>query len=155
MSIPIKIVGVTGHRKLEHPEEKVKQVVEEYLTNTNPNVVVVGMALGFDMLVAEICAEKHIPFIAAIPCQGQTKFWNQTQKDRYVFLMKKAWKYKIVSPGGYQVWKMFERNKWIVEKSNMMVCYWNGKEKGGTSGCVAIAAKKDLSITNLFHQCAM
>jgi predicted Rossmann fold nucleotide-binding protein DprA/Smf involved in DNA uptake len=144
------IIGITGHRKISHDVDAVKNVVRKKLAQYNAGAVVIGMALGFDMLVAEVCVEENIPFIAAIPCIGQTKLWPQEEKDRYGILIDKAWKTKIVSSGPYAIWKLFERNKWIVSRSQLILSYWDGQEKGGTYSAIRYAKEKNVPIENLF-----
>lgn len=144
------IIGITGHRKLSHNVDDVKKLIRKKLAQYNAGAVVIGMALGFDMLVAEVCVEENIPFIAAVPCIGQTRLWPQEEKDRYNILIDKAWKTKIVSSGPYAIWKLFERNKWIVSRSQLMLCYWDGEEKGGTYSAIQYAKEKKLPVENLF-----
>lgn len=147
------IIGVTGHRKLEHDIDVIKTIIKEKLYQYDAGCVVTGMALGFDMLVAEVCIEEKIPFVAAIPCKGQTNAWPSTEKKRYVDLLKRAWKYKIVSPGPFATWKLFERNKWIVNRSTMLLSYWNGKPKGGTANTIMVANNLNRPHENLFLLC--
>lgn len=153
MAKPVNIVGVTGHRKLEHSSDLVKKVVREKLHQYEAGAVVTGMALGWDMLVAEVCVEEGIPFVAAVPCKGQTKMWPPHEKQRYRDLIDKAWKVKIVSPGPFAMWKLFERNRWIVDRSTIMLSYWNEEPKGGTYSCVQYALKQKRPHENLFTLC--
>lgn len=151
-TIATTIIGVTGHRKLSHEPEQIKNVLKKKLAQYNAGAVVIGMALGFDMLVAEACIEEGIPFVAAIPCVGQTKMWPKEEKQRYQNLIDKAWKTKIVSSGNYEVWKLFERNKWIVSRSKIMLSYWDGECTGGTYQAVEYAKQKNVPVENLFIQ---
>lgn len=149
----LKIVGVTGHRRLKHNPDSIKKTLKEKLRKYETEVVVTGMALGFDMLVAETCIEEQIPFVAAIPCHGQTKAWPISEKDRYMSLMQKAWKSTVVSKGPFAIWKLFERNKWIVNRSNIILSYWDGGKKGGTAATVRMARKFKKTHENLFFLC--
>jgi len=153
MTKQVIIIGVTGHRKLDHDKDVVKEVIREKLHQYEADAVVTGMALGFDMLVAEVCLEETIPFVAAIPCKDQTKLWPPHEKIRWTELMKKAWKYKIVSPGPFETWKLFERNRWIVDRSNIMLSYWNGVPKGGTAATVKETKKSKRPHENLYPLC--
>lgn len=148
-----KIVGVTGHRRLKHNPESIKNILKQKLKKYDAGAVVTGMALGFDMLVAEVCIEEQIPFVAAVPCHGQTKAWPAPEKDRYISLMQKAWKSTVVSKGPFAIWKLFERNKWVVERSNIILSYWDGNKKGGTAATVRIARKLKKPHENLFFLC--
>ena len=146
------IIGITGHRKMDHDYEKVKKLVTEKLVQYNANCIVLGMALGFDMLVAEACMNLGMPFVAAIPCQGQTSAWSKIEKERYSKILDKAWKTKIITSGTFAIWKLFERNKWIISRSNMILCYWDGKEKGGTFSTIKAAKAKNMPTENIYCQ---
>lgn len=130
------IVGVTGHRKLEHDENEIREMFRQKLHQYEAEAVVTGMALGFDMLCAEVAREEEIPYIAAVPFKGQTARWPTEQKERWVELITDAYKTKIVCTGGFDMWKLFERNRWIVKRSTIVLSYWNGLPKGGTYQCI-------------------
>lgn len=147
------IVGVTGHRRLEHDEDRIREIFREKLHQYEAEAVVTGMALGFDMLVAEVAAEEGIPYVAAVPCMGQTSSWSKEQKERWRRLIDGAYKVKLVSPGKFEIWKLFERNRWIVKRSTLMLSYWNGLPKGGTYQCIEYAKKMERPHENLFNLC--
>ena len=54
-----------------------------------------GMAIGFDMICAEIVLElkktyPNIKLVCAIPCKDQDKFWNNELKNRYKNILNNA-----------------------------------------------------------------
>jgi len=155
MDKSLNILGVTGHRKLEHQKTDIVEAFRQKISGPQkPDVVISGMALGYDTLVVQVCIEEDVPYIAAVPYKGQEKFWRIEDKLEYQRLIKEAWKIKLVSPGGYAAWKLFKRNEWIVDNSTRIVSYWNGLEKGGTYRCLEYAKKKSIpSIVNLYSGC--
>lgn len=53
------------------------------------------MALGFDMICAEIVLEikkkyPHIKLVCAIPCKNQDELWTNEYKKRYKKILKQA-----------------------------------------------------------------
>ena len=112
-------------------------------------MAIVGVALGFDQLVARVCIARGIPFLAAVPYAGQAAMWNLQQQKEYMELLEKATEVKIVSEGDYAVWKLFKRNEWIVNNSNMIVAYSMMKD-GGAASCCEYAAKADKPVVKLF-----
>lgn len=83
------IVCGTGHRphKLlggfenwkEHQYQLIEFaeiVIEEY----NPDIVISGMALGWDLCLAQAAINKFKKLVAAIPCQSQTDSWKPDDK---------------------------------------------------------------------------
>lgn len=135
----VMILGTTGHRQLEHPAEKLVEVAIGFLTKLQPSCVITGMALGWDTLMAEVCFHIGIPFIAAIPFVGQESKWSMEQQKTYRNLLEFAQEVKIVSEGRYATWKLFRRNEWIVEQSDVFVGYVNPEKLvagiSGSSDC--------------------
>lgn len=140
------VVGVTGHRQLSHSHQAVKLVTSQLFTTLLATEVITGMALGFDQLVAELCVEMNIPFVAAIPCKDQEKLWTKGQQDYYHTLLAKAARSVMVDEGEYAPWKMMKRNQWIVDNSQHMVSYWNGSKEGGTAHCLRYAKSQKRAV---------
>lgn len=143
-----KRLGVTGHRELFHPDNIIKQGLKTYLLALEPDVVVTGMAIGFDQLVAEVCIELGIPFVAAIPYDGQEDLWSPDMKQRFYTILLHAADIVVVSPGEYQKWKLPVRNCWIVDNTDCL-CSYMVERRGGTLHCVTYAEKKIRPVFNL------
>lgn len=150
-------VMITGHRsqKLEKylTEDELKPILVDKLFRLPRPVtyMVSGMAIGVDIVWAEIAIEKDIPLIAAVPFVGQSSRWSIEQQKRYdKVLNNKLTSVKIVSPGSYAPAKLLLRNEWMVDYSDFLlgVCDYS---KSGTSSCINYAKKKRLngSIFNL------
>jgi uncharacterized phage-like protein YoqJ len=124
--------------------------VEEALVNTwdgiLADVVLTGMALGFDTLVAEVAARSGVPFIACVPFVGQEQRWPKESKERYARLLSKAKEIVVVCEGGYAAWKMQRRNEYMVDRGDLLIALWNGTESGGTWNAVEYARKKDVDV---------
>ena len=143
------IIGISGHRRLgsyDIPNNPVyldvKKRLTEKLLELKPDVVITGMAIGCDILVAEICVENNIPFVAAIPFEGQTNAWSDKDRDNYNMLLTKAKQVVMVNPGGYEGWKYQARNEWIVDNCDELVAVYDLKVRaGGTKNCLNYAWK--------------
>lgn len=107
-----------------------------------------GMALGFDQLVCQVCLSLNIPYIACIPCLDQNKFWTDEQNSLYKELLNKAKLSIVVSPGNYVPWKMFARNRFIVDHADKMLIHWDGLYEGGTGGCMKLVKSKKIDFFN-------
>lgn len=148
-----QVIGVTGHRTLSHNNNK---IIEKFLKTLESlseiDTVLTGMAIGYDQLVAEICLAANIKYIAVVPFEGQEKKWPIKTQKRYHELLKKAHEIKIVSSGKYEAWKMHARNKWIVNNSETILAYFDGKyaKNSGTSACVQYAEKQNKQIINIY-----
>lgn len=155
------IVSGSGHRpdklpnketgyKLPNPTYiKVCQQIEKYLKEVKPEKVITGMALGYDMWLANIAYKLNIPFIAAIPFDKQESKWPESSQKTYHNLLKLASDKIIVSPGGYSPEKMQIRNQWMVDNCDQLLACFDGSS-GGTANCIKYAesVKKPIFIIN-------
>lgn len=144
------IIGCTGHRSFQHNPQDMKSKVHSILYKNNPDIIISGMALGFDQLVAEVCVENGFPLLAAIPHENQDALWKKEQKEHYKYLLENCTKIHHVTHGEYSLYKLFKRNKWIVDNSSALLAYWNGRKKGGAFHTVNYATSKNVKIINVF-----
>lgn len=112
-----------------------------------------GMALGIDQMCAEMVIalrDKHpeITLECAIPCEEQAIKWTEPQRDRYFWIAERCDKETLVQHH-YDNECMQKRNKYMVDKSDIVIAVWNGKASG-TSKTVAYAQeqKKTVIIIN-------
>lgn len=107
-------------------EEAIKQGYHTFLC---------GMALGFDMICAEIVLElkkiyPHIKLVGALPCRNQYCKWNSKQQDRYIRIIKQLDDVRCI----YDIYIdgcMQERNEYMVNNSSLVISLFDGKP-GGT-----------------------
>lgn len=150
------IFAATGHRpdKLGGygPEvsARLTRFAEAYLDLFfRPSSVITGMALGWDTAWAQAAARLRIPFIAAVPFEGQECRWPLGSQQLYRALLEKAKEVVVVSPGGYDPAKMQIRNQWMVDHADLVVALWNGSS-GGTANCVRYAESQGKPIDNVW-----
>lgn len=147
----------TGHRPQKLPwgfkesglryaltKEDTTQAIEEAIKNGKKHFIT-GMALGFDMMCAEIVLtfKRKYPDITlecAIPCKGQEKVWHKDQQIRYHNILKQADKVRCVFDH-YVDGCMQERNKYMVESSSLIIALFDGNV-GGTKQTIEYAKKQ-------------
>lgn len=100
--------------------------------------IVSGMALGFDMLLAEWAVEHGYRVAAAIPFEGFEHRWPKKSRDRYYKILEHERVFSHVicpdpSTSAYQA-----RNEWMVQNSEALIACWDGSD-GGTANCVQYA----------------
>jgi uncharacterized phage-like protein YoqJ len=144
------MLGITGHRTLSHDRAAIQSHVEEFISARKPQMVYIGMAIGFDTICALACLSCNIPYTAMIPCEGQDRYWSVEDKLLYPKLLNSAAEIVFVNKGYYAAWKMHVRNKAIVDKSNEMLVYYNGIPKGGTFSTISYATKRQKFVTNIY-----
>lgn len=162
-------VAVTGHRPIRlfsefcYSTENYNSLVQfctrlvNHHYTQNPNVIfLTGMALGFDMAIAEACKELGVPYHAYLPFKGQETRWRHHQQVKYQDLLNHASEVILVNDTTKYVHTlMFVRNHRMVIDSQELVVLWDGEPKGGTHECVTFAHNyhldtKGYKITNIW-----
>ncbi|KKM98507.1 hypothetical protein LCGC14_1157220 [marine sediment metagenome] len=159
--LPIQpILGITGHRpkKLYGYDDAcpgnlfIINAMGEFFKEHWPNKVITGMALGADQWAAQWCIKLEIPFIAAVPTEGQENMWPEESKKKYQWLLERASTIVIVTPTNPGTKldltlsaKMQKRNEWIVDHSDSMLSVFGGYA-GGTRNCLEYAKEKEKHI---------
>lgn len=167
-NIMSKICCCTGHRPKGFPfqygvdkqkhnaylkalKEKIKLAITGYgITN-----FISGMAVGADLDFAETVLKLRnkypVTLECAIPCPNQTLKWNNKDKLRYEKILKRADEVNLVSER-YTPECMLKRNRYMVNKSELVIAVFNGIEKGGTWYTISYA-KKENKVILLLNLC--
>lgn len=113
-----------------------------------------GMAIGVDLMAAEIvlelkCSypEKAIQLIAAIPFEGQADRWRENYRERYFKAIEQA-DQEVILQRRYTPSCMFERNRYMADRSAYMIAVYDGKP-GGTKYTLDYALSKGLEVVTL------
>lgn len=115
------------------------------------NYFISGMAIGVDMDFAEIVLNlrdtEHYPITleCAIPDVNQTLKWTEKDKKRYTSLLERADEKNYIS-GRNVADTMLKRNRYMVDKSELVIAVFNGIQKGGTWYTISYAQKKNREI---------
>ena len=108
-----------------------------------------GMAIGVDLDFAETVLKLKnkypVTLECAIPCPDQTLKWNNTDKLRYESILKRADKVNLISDR-YTHDCMLKRNRYMVDKSELVIAVFNGIENGGTWYTINYARDTDTAI---------
>ncbi len=157
------ILAGTGHRPLKLGGEynmngpvsnALRAVTREVLLREDPDEVVSGMALGFDMILAEEAIELGFLVTAAIPFEGQELSWPEVSRLRYRRLLEHDAVTKLVcAPGGHSNHKYIHRDRVMVNRamaspSGRLIAAWDGSA-GGTRTTVMYAREVGLPIIHL------
>lgn len=156
------ILAATGHRppKLggysSAAEERLNAFALLQLEARKPEQIVTGMAQGWDQAIAQAARALKIPYIAAVPFAGQEAPWPLAAQEKYRTLLQNASEVHVISPGGYEAWKLQKRNEWMVRRCNLLLALWDGS-KGGTGNCMRYALDRidkgiDIIIENTWSE---
>lgn len=168
------IICITGHRPNGLPREygynlnneawtKLKKYIEvtieecyKYATPNEELTLVTGMALGVDTAFWEVANElrksnRNIKIEAAIPFVGQEKKWKHESQKQYTQMLSESDKVTTVSEEGFATYKMMARNRYMVNKSDIVIAVIC-KETGGTAQCVKYAKEHNKVVIEINPQ---
>ncbi len=157
-------VAVTGHRPEKlggygetermRLETFAKIIVGNLQSYGNVVEIITGMAQGWDQAIATACRDLGMPYVAAVPFEGQERVWPYEAKERYQVLLSCAkrvvhvYSWNGAQELGYSVAQMMHgRNVWMVDRAAELHALWDGT-KGGTSHCCGYAISKKVHTYN-------
>lgn len=152
-----RIVSVTGHRpdKLggynAKTHKRLFNIAMLWLTKNRPDKILCGMAQGWDQAVCEAALVLNIPVSAFIPFRGQEKKWTPKAQSFYNALLGDC-NEVIIYSSTYDIAAYQGRNKLMVDRSDLLLAFWNGDEEGGTWNTVKYAQKVKREIINLYKK---
>lgn len=156
----------TGYRPSKFPFE-LSEYNENYIDFENSLVVGIlnlieqgctifytGMAMGFDIIAAEAVIllkkaklEKQIKLICVLPFESQCENFGEFWQKKYNMVIENCDEKIILSEnyhkGCYQI-----RNKYMVDNSDFVLTWYDGKS-GGTRNTLNYAASKQRKIFNV------
>ncbi len=162
-----KSVCFTGYRSTKFPfpfkasdksyievEKKLAYNIEECIKSGHTTFLN-GACEGYDILAAEIVLmfkkvykEPSIRLICTVPFSGQEKNWSEDWQSRYNSILERADEV-ITLHQEYQSGAYYERNRYIVDNSNVIICYYDG-QSGGTKYTLDYNSKtKQIRVINL------
>ena len=157
----MKICCVTGNRPQKFPwkygegEAHKKYLADmtrhiDKLIDSGYTYFISGGAIGVDMDFADAVLQskkhhKNIVLEIAVPCRNQDLKWGKADKERYAEILKSADIVNVLSEN-YTSFCMQKRNKYMVDKSDLVIAFWNGEESGGTWNTINYAKRKDKQI---------
>ena len=151
-------VAFSGHRSIpEHRKEVLKKKLKEkirLLYAMGIRDYYCGMALGFDMLAAEVVLSlkselPQLKLIAVVPFKGQSARWGYNEQTRYKTILTRCDDIILLSQAYYNGC-LLRRNDYMLAHSCGLVAFFDGKPKGGTFYTCRKAKSFGMDIINLF-----
>ncbi len=144
-------IAVTGHRPQrlgDHDPDRLIALAVATLEHYRPTLVYTGMAQGWDTAVARACVRLTVPFIAVLPHPLQAASWPYPDYRMHERLMAEAVQpVQVIGQGrdGYKA-----RNMWMVDRAEMILSLFDGREYGGTHHTAWYAEAKSVRVVNLW-----
>jgi len=141
--------------------ENLKLKIEEEIDRTIKNgtyTFYFGACYGFDLLCAEIVLMRKqvihileprvIKLIAVVPYEEQPKNWNEVNRELYFTTLAQCDEVIILN-AKYHQGCFHRRDRYMVDNSSKMICYFDGSK--GTPYTVKYAEKNKVQIINLYE----
>jgi len=132
------IVAGTGHRELRDRDWIAAQT-ERALIDLGASLVYVGMASGFDLLLAKTAWGLGIPFIATKPWKGH----KPRNADVYDYGRALQLAEDVVDVTDFSdypgAWVYDVRNRYMVDKADHVLGLLEPGKRGGTYNCLTYA----------------
>lgn len=152
----IETVCFTGHRSIARSDalvipSRLKELLRK-LIERGAHRFRTGGAIGFDTVAALCILElkeqyPEIKLELILPCRDQTKNWSAQDKTVYDYVISQASTVEYVTDH-YTAWCMHERNRRLVNPSQVCIAYLKHSE-GGTAYTYSYALSKDLEVINI------
>lgn len=157
----VKTCCFSGHRPQDLPwgndennirckrvRSKLERLIKQ-LIDTGVDCFLCGMALGFDMMCADIVLKlkkdyPNIKLICVLPCLDQERLWEEFEQNKYRYILSNS-DWVVCEHEEYFDGCMLVRNNFLVDNSSYLICLYSGK-KGGTSYTYDLAIKNGLKI---------
>ena len=147
----------TGHRHIPEDErailrERLLSCIQRLNEVNGVTNFYAGGCTGFDTLAAQTVLEymedhAEVRLIIVVPYADQSKGWSQEEKDEYERIRGAA-SDVVCLAGHYFNGCMQKRNRYMVDRSAVCVCYQT-KNDGGTASTVKYAKWRGVSVENL------
>lgn len=151
-----RVCCFSGHRYISASEreqlERLLDIQIEKIAQCSAKTFICGGALGFDTLAARavIRARRQdgdIRLILAVPYRGMEKRWSEADRADFDDILAEADGVRYMAEE-YDRDCMLRRNRYMVEHSDICICYMT-RHTGGTAYTVAQALKKGIEVINL------
>lgn len=157
-----KTCAFTGHRPQKLPfglneegarcialKEELRKQIINLIENENVTHFISGMALGVDLMAAEIVLDLKVSYPgitleSAIPCETQAVKWTVSQRERYYDIAAQCDKETMLQ-SHYTPDCMDKRNRYMVDHADFILAVWNGKPSG-TGRTVTYARGKNRTV---------
>jgi uncharacterized phage-like protein YoqJ len=149
-----KRIAITGHRDISKRTVEAAQwwicrIAQKYPQAT----IITGGALGTDMLVATLAIKAGLNSKVYLPFEFETHTarWNYASKANLRWILERSF-VRVVGSNQYSTQLYFRRNERMVDDADLVIAFWDGREDGGTVGCIKYAQHKHKRVFDAFSR---
>jgi len=147
-------IAVTGHRDIDkRTVESAKWWVSQIARKYPQATIITGGALGTDMLVATLAIKAGLRSKVYLPFEFETHAlrWNAASKANLRWVLDHS-EVVVVGNSNYSIRRYFRRNERMVDDADLVIAFWDGREDGGTVGCIKYAQHKHKRVFDAFSR---
>ena len=130
-------VMITGHRpeRLKGREAEILEWINNTINSlTSEDECITGCAKGVDTLFATAAINKHIPLVCAFPYKHKL---SEPEQQMHDYAKEVHWETEEWYKACY-----LNRDKWMVNRADIVLVVWDGIPKGGTYYTMEYAKEK-------------
>ena len=124
------------------------------LCEKNVGHFICGMARGTDLYFLEILLklrnEFNFTIEAAIPCPRQELLWPQQEQQRFLHLIGQV-DSVFCCEERYSEGCMLRRNRYMVDRADILLTVYDGTPRSGTGATVAYAKQREIEVIPLWR----
>jgi len=167
MKTNAKTLCFSGHRTEKMPKgrNEFNLMIQSLIYEINKAIMdgydtfMFGACYGFDLICAEqILLRKqiirhtdpvNIKLVAVVPFEEQASRWKTNDREKYFNILSKCDEV-ITLNKHYQSGCYYERNRYMVDNSSRLICYYDGRS-GGTRYTIEYAESKSIPMINIYN----
>ena len=147
-------VAFTGHRDYSTEQNNKLEAAIRRLYAEGYTTYMSGMAQGFDLAAAEVVLRlkselTEVQLHCIIPFKGHILTLNHADRQRYSAICDKADCVVTLASERTDA-AYFNRNDYLVDGADAIICYYSGKRRSGTGYTVTKAMKKGCRVINIY-----
>jgi len=156
----VTVLAGTGHRKIGKNEQTItadgviyngiRSYLIDLLIALSPREVISGMAIGYDLALADAACQARIPFVAAIPYRGHGEMFGKANRSKHDTLVGFASRVVHTSEDYRNAGVYVVRDRWMVDNSEFLFAFYDGRGVGGTKLTMDYAESKGKVVVNLW-----
>lgn len=113
-----------------------------------------GMARGTDLMFAQLVVElkktRPLTLEAVLPCRAQERQWDPKEQLRFRWLLDRCDEITCLEDA-YSQGCMLRRNRYMVDRADVLLTVFDGNGKSGTGSTVAYARQQGREIVPLWR----
>ena len=141
----MKSCCITGHRKTGISENLICSIVQELTLAAiadGANHFYMGCSWGVDLIAGQVWTDMFLDWTAVKPCADHgVGVWLEAMMEYRDRVLKQAQEIETLRER-YKPGCLNARNEWMVNRSEIVIAIFDGRQRGGTKHCLSYARRQ-------------